>query len=120
MTPGVNDGYALADPALQTLYQKALDAVPGESAHVAAVARDPHTMVVYAQGAEDPGAYYRVDFTSGRSEAIGEDYADVPSEWVAYQSWIDYKASDGLALSALITLPPGSEGKKPAAGRAAA
>ncbi len=111
MTPGVNDAYALSDPGLQSLYQQALDAVPGENTHVAAVARDPHAMVVYAQGAEDPGAYYRVDFSTGQNEAIGEDYADIPSEWVAYQSWVDYKAADGLDISALITLPPGSDGK---------
>ncbi len=108
---GAADAYALSDPALQSLYQRALDAVDGETVHIAATAADPHVMAIYAHGGEDPGAYYRVDFTTGKSEAIGEDYADVPSDWVAYQSWFDYKAADGLDIQGLLTLPPAAKGQ---------
>jgi dipeptidyl aminopeptidase/acylaminoacyl peptidase len=103
---GESETYALFDPDLQALYQRAQDAVPGETVRVVATARDPRKMIVYAQGRADTGAYYLLDFAAGRTVDIGEDHEEVPTAWIAAQSPITYEASDGLEIHALLTLPP--------------
>ena len=108
---GESDVYSLDDPTLRSLYQRAQAVVPGESVRIVATARDPRKMIIHAQGGEDPGSYYVIDFATGVSTPIGDDYALLPSEWVASQSLFGYKASDGLDIQALVTLPPKPEAK---------
>lgn len=108
---GESDVYSLDDATLRSLYQRAQAVVPGETVRIVATARDPRKMIIHAQGGEDPGSYYVVDFATGVSTPIGEDYALLPSEWVASQSQITYRAADGLEIQALLTLPPRPEAK---------
>ena len=103
--------YTLSDPVLSRLYQRAQDAAPGQAIKVVSTARDPHRMVIFAQGGEEPGAYYFIDFSTGKTLEIGDIHPEVPSEWVASQKTVSYKASDGLAIGALLTLPPKPEAK---------
>jgi len=105
---GVEERYALTDPDLQSLFQKALNAAPGETVRIVSTADDPRKMVIHAEGRDDPGSYHVVDFSQGTSVRLGEDYPQIPSPWVAPQSLISYQAADGLQISALLTLPPGS------------
>ena len=105
---GVDDRYVLSDPDLQSLFQRASDAVPGESVQIVSIADDPRKMIIHAEGREDPGSSYVIDFSQGTSLPIGEDHPDVPSQWLASQSVVSYKGSDGLEIEALLTLPPGS------------
>jgi len=103
---GETDTYMVSDPALADLYQQAQDTMPDEAVRVVATAKDPHKMIIHTQGRDDPGAYYFVDFTTGETDTIGEDYAAIPTSWIATQSQISYKAADGLEIHALLTLPP--------------
>ncbi len=103
--------YSLTDPVLSRLYQRAQDAAPGQAVKVVSTARDPHRMIIFAQGGEEPGAYYFIDFATGQTLEIGDIHPEVPSEWVASQKVVSYKASDGLEIGALLTLPPKPEPK---------
>lgn len=103
--------YNLSDPLMSKLYQKAQDAAPGQAVKVVSTARDPHRMIIFAQGGEEPGAYYFIDFATGQTQEIGDIHPEVPSEWVASQKVVSYKASDGLEIGALLTLPPKPEPK---------
>ena len=104
--------YSLTDPLMSALYRKAQDAAPGQAVTVVSTARDPHRMVIFAQGGEEPGAYHFIDFTTGKALEIGDIHPEVPSEWVASQKSVSYKASDGLEIGALLTLPPKPEPKR--------
>jgi len=103
--------YSLTDPVMNQLYRKAQDAAPGQAVKVVSTARDPHRMIIFAQGGEEPGAYYFIDFTTGKTLEIGDIHPEVPSEWVASQKVVSYKAGDGLEIGALLTLPPKPEPK---------
>ena len=101
--------YSLTDPLMSQLYQRAQDAAPGQAVKIVSTARDPHRMIIFAQGGEEPGAYYFIDFTTGKTLEIGDIHPEVPSEWVASQKVVGYKAADGLEIGALLTLPPKPE-----------
>jgi dipeptidyl aminopeptidase/acylaminoacyl peptidase len=98
--------YNLTDPLLATLYAKAKDAASSQSVHVISVADDPHRMLIHVQGREDTGSYYLVDFATGTSVPIGEDHPNLPTDWIASQEQIGYRAADGTEIQALLTLPP--------------
>jgi dipeptidyl aminopeptidase/acylaminoacyl peptidase len=103
---GASETYTLFNPDLQDIYQRALDALPGENVRIVSTSDDPRKVVIYAQGREDPGAYYFLDFSEGSSVNVGDDYPLIPTDWVASQTQITYKASDGLEINAILTMPP--------------
>ena len=106
---GAGESYVLSDPDLQSLYQSALDAVPGQNVEIVSTADDPRKMIIRAEGREDPGSYYFLDFSTGASKPLGEDRAQIPSAWLGEQKQIAYTAGDGLEIEALLTLPPKPE-----------
>ena len=106
ITRGDTETYHLDAPDLQAIFDHAEDAVPGETVRVIAIADDPRKLIIQAEGRGDPGAYYFLDFGSGKTETIGEDYSEIPSAWIASQSTFHYRAADGLEIPALATLPP--------------
>jgi len=106
VTRGDAETYHLDTPDLQTLFDHAEDAVPGETVRVVATADDPRKLIIQAEGRGDPGAYYFLDFGTGVFETIGEDYGEIPSTWIASQSTFHYQAADGLEITALLTTPP--------------
>lgn len=111
VTRGDAETYRLDAPDLQSLFDHAQDAVPGETVRVVATADDPRKMIVQAEGHGDPGAYYFLDFGTGANETIGEDYEEIPTAWIAPQSTFHYRAADGLEIGALLTLPPAGASK---------
>jgi dipeptidyl aminopeptidase/acylaminoacyl peptidase len=111
VTRGDAETYHLDTPDLQTLFDHAQDAVPGETVRVIATADDPRKMIIQAEGRGDPGAYYFLDFATGAFETIGEDYGEIPSAWIASQSIVRYRAADGLEITALLTVPSAGAAK---------
>ncbi len=100
--------YTLSDPELANLYALAKGASTG-TVQISSVADDPHRMVIHVDGRENTGMSYFVDFTSGASAVLGEDYPDVPIDWIASQEAYSYRAADGMDIPALLTLPPKPE-----------
>ena len=105
---GVEPSYDLSDPDLQSLFQHALDAAPGEAVRIVSTADDPRKMIIHTEGRNDPGSYHFIDFGQGLSIPLGEDHEQIPSAWLATQKSISYKAADGVQLDALLTEPPGA------------
>lgn len=103
--------YSFFDPDLAAIYQHALDSAPGQAVRVVATARDPRQMIMFEQGGEDAGSWRYFDFANGKRVDIGNQYPDVPAEWVASQRSISYAAADGLSINAQLTLPPQGEAK---------
>ena len=97
--------YTLSDPRLAHLYDLAKNASAADSVKVVSVADDPHRMLIHVAGRDDTGAYYLVDFGAGTSVALGEDYPNVPTDWIASQEEYSYHAADGTEISGLLTLP---------------
>ena len=103
---GETDSYVLTDPQLSTLLDRVQSAAPGETVRVVSVAGDPRKLVIKAVGLQDPGSYHFIDYTTGRTEDLGEDYADLPTAWIADQTSITYHAADGLEINGFLTVPP--------------
>ena len=68
-------------------------------------------VILHTEGAGDSGTYYLVDLSAHRADIIANDYPDVPSDQVGDVKLVTYKASDGLELDGVLTLPPGREAK---------
>lgn len=65
---------------------------------------------VFTDGDGDAGTWWRVDLTTGASQVYGYAYPIEP-EQVGRISTFKYKAADGLEIEAILTLPPGSDGR---------
>jgi dipeptidyl aminopeptidase/acylaminoacyl peptidase len=72
---------------------------------------DFSTFIVKTEGSADSGTYWRVDAANGAVARVGQAYPDVPPEAVGAISVVDWKASDGMALHGVLTLPPGRDAK---------
>ncbi len=103
--------YTFFDPGLAEYYKHAVNTAPGQAVRIVATARDPGQMIVFEQGGEDPGSWHYFDFTNGKRVDIGSQHPAVPADWVASQRSISYKASDGLTVTAQLTLPPQGKAK---------
>ncbi|HEY2177142.1 MAG TPA: prolyl oligopeptidase family serine peptidase [Caulobacteraceae bacterium] len=68
-------------------------------------------VVIKTDGGDDPGTYWLVDLTTGKAEDLMSAYPAIDQKDVAPTSIFKYRASDGLALEGVLTLPPGSSGK---------
>ncbi len=98
--------YDIADPDLRAVYDKALVAAPGQTVEVLSITDDERKALIHVTGGEDTGSYYRLDFDSGQSTTIGEDFPQIPTDWIAVQELFTYTARDGASLDGILTLPP--------------
>lgn len=95
-----------ADPGLSRLTALAAKALPNHRTRIYEFADDPRKMLVYGESPQDSGSYYFFDFSTGANEMVGENYRQIPSEWIMPKTPITYKAADGLDIPAFLTLPP--------------
>jgi len=102
----VEDIYFL-DESLQAKWESVKAAFKGQKVRLSS--RDAANLkwVVSVSGPSDSGHYYLVDLGAKQAIPLGARYPDIPSSQVGRFDWIDYKAADGKALKALVTLPPG-------------
>ena len=100
-------GAVLFDQGLQERYNSAVHAFPGKTIRLASYDRDFHRIVLETQGSRDSGTYWLVDLNTDRAEPLGNPYPDIQEGEVAESRLMRYTAADGLALSGIVTLPPG-------------
>lgn len=67
--------------------------------------------IILTQGEQDAGTYFMVDLTKGTAEATVAMYPDIDPTDVGPVRMLDYKAGDGMALRAVLTLPPNRPAK---------
>ncbi len=104
--------YEIADPELKKVYDKALAAAPGQTVEVLSVTEDEQKALIRATGGEDTGSYYLLDYIGGQTATIGEDFPQIPTNWIAVQDVFTYNAGDGTSINGILTLPPKPAGKK--------
>ncbi len=100
------ESYEIFDPDLRAIYVRAQNAAPGEAVRVLTVSNDLKHVLIYAQGTEDTGSYYVLDFSTNTSFVVGENYSDIPTNWIADQKAFTYNANDGLEINGFLTIPP--------------
>ncbi len=103
------------DPALQARATAALKPFLRASGvrrvEIVSFTDDLSEMVLHTGGDRDSGTYYLVNLTTHRADIIDNDYPDVPDQQVGSVRDVAYKASDGLEMDGVLTLPPGSVAK---------
>lgn len=110
MLQGDYPTYHFLDPKHQAAVDAALKAFPGKSAYVRDWNRSVDKLIVETSGAGDPGTWWLVDTTSSKVTTLGMSYT-LQSQDVGPTRRVHYKATDGLDISAVLTLPPGAPEK---------
>jgi dienelactone hydrolase len=62
--------------------------------------------LVRASGGSKPAVWYVVDFTTHKADIVGEEYPALGAASLGERTVISYKARDGQAIPAYLTLPP--------------
>jgi dienelactone hydrolase len=93
------------DPAIKAAFDRATK--PFKGMHVAYVSADAgwNKWLILTDGDGDSGTYYMVDLAKGAAEEVATLYPDIDSADIGPVKMISYKAGDGMALHAVLTLP---------------
>ncbi|MEM6907106.1 MAG: alpha/beta fold hydrolase [Pseudomonadota bacterium] len=106
-----------ADAEKPVFYDKALEKKAGRvlrafSAYESRIidwTSDLSAALVHTSGNQDSGTIYAVDLATSRANAIAYERMAIGPERVGPISTFEYKASDGLEMDGILTLPPGRE-----------
>ena len=101
---GDSPSFVFYDPALQARYESLRKAL-GPNIVIESWSSDYRRVVVETEGKGDAGTYWLID--GGQANIIDNPYPDVPPASVGEARMVSYKASDGLEIPAVLTLPPG-------------
>jgi dipeptidyl aminopeptidase/acylaminoacyl peptidase len=101
----------LMPAALQARWKGTEKAFPGRIVHLESWSSDFNKLVVSTGGGDDSGTYWLVDIAKHAADPIGSEYPDIKSADVGQLKTVDWRAADGLALSGVLTLPPGRDPK---------
>jgi dipeptidyl aminopeptidase/acylaminoacyl peptidase len=95
--------------AVQTAIDKAMPA----TSNIITVAADPAAPNVLIESYSDkvPPRYALFNKKTGELSQIGDSFPNIDSKQMGSQKMVSYKARDGLTIPALLTLPPGGNGK---------
>jgi dipeptidyl aminopeptidase/acylaminoacyl peptidase len=100
------------DPALRTLAASLSKALPGHPAvSFVDASLDETRLLLWAGSDVDPGRYYLYDKTTRKLAEVMAGRPELAGFKLAPVQAITYKAADGTAVPAYLTLPPGSDGK---------
>ena len=104
----VDDGDAIMfDPTLERHYKSIAKAFDGHGIRLESVSDDLSRVIVHVTGHDTAGTWQLVDFKSGRSDPVADDYPQIPNAMLGPIQMVDYRAADGLPLQGVLTLPPG-------------
>lgn len=104
---GYDDDLVFLDKDLDSKWLSVKSAFPGNRVTLSSTSYDRTRWVVEVEGPHNSGTYYLVDLASHQAISLGERYPDIKPQDVGAFQWFDYKAQDGTALKAMVTLPPG-------------
>lgn len=96
------------DKALQEKLDKALKSTTNLPVQWS---KDNRRVLVWSEGASDPGRYYLLDRTTARMHAVVDPYPGIDPADLAEVRWVSYVARDGLPLNAYLTVPKGRDPK---------
>lgn len=98
-------------PEDQTSWNKIKRAFPGERVTLESWSNSRKQVVVKVQGPKTGAAYMFVDLAAGQASMVDDMQAGLGPDEIASSTMIIYKASDGLEIPAVLTLPKGREPK---------
>jgi dipeptidyl aminopeptidase/acylaminoacyl peptidase len=99
------------DPARQAAVKKIYKAFAGREVSLRGWTTDFGKFLVRTSGNGDSGTWYMVDVAKLRASPVGDERPAITPQQVGPISTFAYKASDGLDLDGILTLPPGKEAK---------
>lgn len=101
----------LFDPAQQAIVRKVYKAFPDRSLRIVEWTPDLNHFLVHTSGNGDSGTWYAVDVPGRRANPVGHDYPKISDDQVGPISTVTYRATDGMELDGILTLPPGRPAK---------
>ncbi len=99
------------DPRHQVAINKIYRAFPDFEVDLMDWTPDFTRALVRTTGNGDSGTWYLVDLGQLRAAAVGYERQAIGPEHVGATSLVEYQALDGLAVSGVLTLPPGREAR---------
>ena len=105
---GEKPAYAFFDPRWKQGWESTLKAFPGAQVRLMDESDDGQRLIVLVENfaAAAAGAVYYVDLPGHRAELLSEVRPGLTADEIAQTSSFEFKASDGLALRGILTLPP--------------
>jgi dipeptidyl aminopeptidase/acylaminoacyl peptidase len=99
------------DPAREAAARKVLRAFPKLRVSIRDWTPDFSRILVHTEGNGDSGTWYLIDMARMKADVVGDDHPLIVPDRVGPISTVSYKASDGLDLDGILTLPPGREAR---------
>jgi acetyl esterase/lipase len=99
-------GAVLFDEGRQARARAALKTFPGFNTRLAVFDPALDHIIVATDGGDDSGTYWYIDIPKHSAASFAQQRPDVPAADVGPTRMYAYKASDGLALEGVLTLPP--------------
>lgn len=106
---GLTPTYEFFDPALGDLFAEVRNYFTDGSVSIRDWTADFSHLILYASGGASTPSYYILDVAERNLTRIGNAYTDIKDEDVGPVYKMQYKARDGAPLTAILTLPPGTE-----------
>lgn len=100
------------DEQASTLVKSLGKALGGKAVHIGDMSSDGQRVLVWAGSDIDPGQYYLFDRTARKLSPIMPDRPELVGRTLAPMQSVSYKAADGTAIPAYLTLPPGKDSAK--------
>ncbi|HEV7715228.1 MAG TPA: prolyl oligopeptidase family serine peptidase, partial [Steroidobacteraceae bacterium] len=100
------------DAQAERRFQSLAQSFPGRRVSVSGESDNRQRLVAAVDGPAGPRVFYLVDFSTHKADIIGEAYPALANANLGEARTLTYKARDGLAIPAYLTLPPGSTGRK--------
>ncbi len=72
---------------------------------ISSQSKDGNRLIVRTESSVDPGSYYLVDLPENKVELIDYNYKLVMPEVLSKTKPVKYRASDGIEINALLTIP---------------
>jgi dipeptidyl aminopeptidase/acylaminoacyl peptidase len=103
--------YTYFDPSREQVQRGIEAAFPGTDAHAVSTSLAGDKMIVRSDAPKRPPTYYFLDRSTHQATKIASEYPALESDDLGEMRSYPYRARDGLAISAYLTLPPGRGSK---------
>lgn len=108
---GLEDGWETShfdwlDPDIGAAHAALARAFKGKRVDLISWSADATRIVVCVTSHDTPPAWYLFDRARKELSPLGEDYPELKGAQLGATRWISFKARDGLAMGAYLTLPP--------------
>lgn len=106
-----NGGFTFFDPELKKLQGSINKAMPSSKNYIYDFSKDMQTFLLFSSSDTDSGSFYVGHRNPIKLNAVAYRYKHLEAPMMSPTKRYDYKARDGLAIEAYLTLPKNSAGK---------